>query len=207
MVARRQEIAFVSDATGEDEIHVGPATAASRPSRSPRAATPTSTNCSGRPIARRSSGRDKKLRLQFVDVETKKVTLVDQAKAWEIRDFAWSPDSKWVAFARPEDDAQQDLAVLAGTDKTHEVTDGWYDAGNPAFSADGKYLFFVSARDFNPIYSQTEWNHAYRDMARIYFVTLAKATPNPLRPEACDDVAGRERRTDKKKDKPKAGRR
>src|SRR6185437_311598 len=42
-------------------------------------------------------------------------------------------------------------------------------------------LFFVSKRDFKPIYSETEWNHAYRDMARIYLVTLAKTTPSPFR--------------------------
>ncbi len=43
---------------------------------------------------------DKKLRLQFVDVNTKKVTLVNQAEGFETRDHSWSPDSKWVAFAR-----------------------------------------------------------------------------------------------------------
>ena len=83
--------------------------------------------------------------------------------------------------------------------KSTEVTDGWYASGSPAFSADGKYLFFVSARDFNPIYSSTEWNHAYRDMSRIYFVTLAKATPNPLRPKLDDDP---EPKKEDKKDGP-----
>ena len=44
----------------------------------------------------------------------------------------------------------------------------------PEFSGDGKYLFFVSERDFSPIYSATEWNHAYADLARIapYAVTV-----------------------------------
>ncbi|HRZ77550.1 MAG TPA: PDZ domain-containing protein, partial [Bacteroidales bacterium] len=64
-----------------------------------------------------------------------------------------------------------------------QVTDSWYDAGDPVFSEDGKYLFFVSDRDFSPIYSATEWNHAYGDMSRIYMVTLAKATANPFAPE------------------------
>ncbi|MCD4737309.1 MAG: PDZ domain-containing protein, partial [Bacteroidales bacterium] len=63
------------------------------------------------------------------------------------------------------------------------VTDGWYASGDPAFSPCGKYLFFSSARDFNPIYSWTEWNHAYRDMQSIYFVTLQKDAENPLGPE------------------------
>ena len=53
-------------------------------------------------------------------------------------------------------------------DKHFAVTDGWHDSLHPEFSGDGKYLFFVSERDFSPIYSGTEWNHAYADLARIY---------------------------------------
>src|SRR5205823_7826830 len=111
-------------------------------------------------------------------------TLVDRAKAFEIREFAWSPDSKWVAFTRPEVETLQKVYLYSlESGKSHEVTDGWYTAGSPAFSSDGKYLFFVSARDFNPTFGQTEFNHIYRDMSKIYLVTLAKATPNPLRPK------------------------
>ncbi len=51
------------------------------------------------------------------------------------------------------------------------------------FSDDGKYLFFISARDFNPIYSQTEWNTAYNDMSKIYLVTLSADTKSPFAPE------------------------
>jgi tricorn protease len=64
-----------------------------------------------------------------------------------------------------------------------ELTDTWHASSKPTFSTDGKYLLFTSARDFNPIYSQTEWNHAYRDMSRIYLLTLAKETPSPFAPE------------------------
>jgi len=48
--------------------------------------------------------------------------------------------------------------------------------GQPEFSSDGKLLFFVSARTFNPTYGQTEFQHIYGDMTKIYFVTLAKDT-------------------------------
>jgi len=71
--------------------------------------------------------------------------------------------------------------------KTFEVTDGWHFSSQPAFSSDGKYLFFVSNRDFNPVYGGTEFNHIYQDMARIYFVTLAKETESPFKPKS-DEV-------------------
>ncbi len=67
------------------------------------------------------------------------------------------------------------------------VTDGWFAVGNPEFSSDGKLLFFVSARSFNPTYGQTEFQHVYNDMSKIYFVTLAKDTKSPLAPRS-DEV-------------------
>ena len=192
-----KSVAFISDATGEDEIHVGPADG-SAPAKAVTANADTYRyEITWSPDSKKILWADKELRLQFVDVETKKVTLVNQAKAWEIREYVWSPDSKWIAFGRQEVEMLNKVHLYSlESGKSVEVTDGWYASGSPAFSADGKYLCFVSARDFNPTYSQTEWNHAYRDMSRIYFVTLAKATPNPLRPKLDDEPA--EKKDDKK---------
>src|SRR5207253_7571131 len=51
-------------------------------------------------------------------------------------------------------------------------------------------------RDFSPTYSQTEWNHAYVDMQRIYLVTLAKATRHPFAPKS-DEVGEKGDKSDK----------
>ena len=103
---------------------------------------------------------------------------------WEIREYNWSPDSKWIAFSENSNNSVNKIHIY-GLDKgdIHQVTDNWYNAGSPAFGTEGKYLFFVSARDFNPTYSWTEWNHAYQDMNAVYFVTLQKDTPSPFEPE------------------------
>ena len=192
-----KQIAFISDATGEDEIWIDRRrTAAASRRSSPRGGDTYKYELHWSPDSKKILWADKKLRLQYVDVATKKVTQVDQAKAWEIRDFVWSPDSKWIAYARPEEDgdAARSISTRVEQDKATAVTDGWYASRRAGFSGDGKYLFFVSARDFNPIYSATEWNHAYHDMRAVYFVTLAKETPSPFKPKS-DEV---ETRTDPK---------
>src|SRR5205807_246562 len=84
---------------------------------------------------------------------------------------------------------------------SYPVTDGWFSSNNPAFSGDGKYLFFVSDRDFDPLYSKVEWNHAYHDMGRIYLVTLAKDTLSPFRPQS--DEVGPDKETKKDDKEPK----
>ena len=52
--------------------------------------------------------------------------------------------------------------------KEYPVTDKWYNSSSPVFSADGKYLIFSSARDFNPTYGSLEWNHVYNNMYCVH---------------------------------------
>ena len=83
--------------------------------------------------------------------------------------------------------------------ETFAVTDGWFDSGGPAFSADGKYLFFISDRTFNPTYGQTEFNYSYSNMSKIYLVTLAKETKSPFEPKS-DEVKIKEAAKEPAKD-------
>jgi len=177
-------IAYVSDKTGEDEIYIRNQDGTGEPLQLTKNADTYKYAVIWSPDSRNLLWADKMLRLQYVNIETKAVTLVDKATAGEFTDYNWSPDSKWIVYTYPgrRSVSRVYLYELASKTKT-AVTDTWYDAANPVFSNDGKYVFFTSNRDFNPIYSWTEWNHVYTDMSRVYFVTLAKATPNPFAPE------------------------
>jgi len=179
-----QYIAFISDRTGEDEIWLVKQDGSSEPVQITKNGDTYKYSVIWSPDSKKLLWSDKLLRLYYVDIDSKAITLADQAKSWEFREYAWSPDSKWITYIFPERRSVSKLFIyeLASKNK-YPVTDGWYDASSPAFSSDGKYLFFASNRDFNPTYSWTEWNHAYTDMSRVYFVTLAKDTPNPFAPE------------------------
>jgi tricorn protease len=185
-----KSIAYVSDASGEDELWV-----ASQDGKGAAQSVTTGGDCykyspAWSPDSKKLLWSDRKQHLQLIDIGTKQVKQVFQSPIAEIRDYNWSPDGKWVAYARPEaDDRQRVYLYSLDQDKTFPVTDGWYAASQPCFSGDGKYLFFVSNRDFNPTYSRTEWNHAYVDMQRIYLVTLAKETPSPFKPKS-DEANG-----------------
>ncbi|MFA6541595.1 MAG: PDZ domain-containing protein, partial [Bacteroidota bacterium] len=194
-------ISYISDQTGEDEIWIRPQDGIGEPIQ----ITKNSDNYKYQPYWSPDSKKllwaDRAQRLQFVDVETKKVTLVTKSDVWEYTDYAWSPDSKWIAYANPEPDVMQKIKLYSLDSKESiDATDGWYSSGNPVFSSDGQYLFFASDRNFNPTYSQTEWNHSYQDMSGIYFVTLAKDTKSPFAPKS-DEVAVK--KEEKKKDEKK----
>ncbi len=155
----------------------------------------------GRPTRRKSFGRTRSSACSTWTWTRRQVHPVAQAKAWEIRDEVWSPDSRWVAYSQEEADGLGRVYLYSvEQDKTFAVTDPWYGSFGPAFSGDGKYLFFISNRDFNPVYGDLEFNYTYRDMARLYFVTLAKDTPSPFKPKS-DEVE--QKKVAEAKDEPK----
>ena len=209
-------IAYVSDQSGEDEVWIRPQDGSGEPRALTSGADTYKYDIVWSPDSKRIAWTDKLNRLQFVEVESKQLTLVAQSEAFEIRDFTWSPDSQWLAFTKPEVRRFANIYLYGLAQKNQvPVTDGWFDVGSPEFSSDGKYLFFVSERSFNPSYGQTEWNHTYSDMERIYLVTLAAATKSPLAPKS-DEVKPRDDKaavsgteaqaaSDKDKDKDKDG--
>jgi len=193
-------ISYISDATGEDEIYIRTQDGLSEPVQ----LTKNSENYKYQPVwspdARKLLWADRAQRLQYVDIDSKSVTLVASSKVFEYSEYCWSPDSKWISYTNPERDGEVKIKIYGlDTKAATDVTDGWYASYAPEFSADGKYLFFVSDRSFTPTYSQTEWNHSYQDMAKIYFVTLAKDTKSPFAPKS-DEV--KMKPDTKKTDKP-----
>lgn len=177
-------IAFLSDLNGEYEIYIQKSDG-SEPRRQITSGADTyKFGIKWSPDSKKILWNDKKMRLQYVNIETLEITLVDQSPIWEYSGGDWSPDSRWIAYTNPQPYGMSNIILFdTQTRSKTEVTDNWYASSQPTFSTDGKYLLFSSSRDFNPIYSQTEWNHAYRDMSKIYLITLASDTPSPFAPE------------------------
>ncbi|MFH2096154.1 MAG: PDZ domain-containing protein [Bacteroidota bacterium] len=177
-------IAYLSDASGEYEIYLQKQDGSEAPVQLTKNADTYKYSLKWSPDSKKLIWSDKKLRLLYVDIDTKAVVQVDQSDKWEFNGYDWSPDSKWIAYTL-EQQGSMSVIMLYKLDskKKFPVTDNWFESSRPTFSKDGKYLFFTSSRDFNPVYSATEWNHAYTEMDRIYLVTLAKETPSPLAPE------------------------
>jgi tricorn protease len=172
-------ISYISDKTGEDEIYIQTQDG----SLPPVQITSGSSNYKYQPVwspdSKKIMWSDRNQKLHYVDIDTKVVTEIDYDPYGEFGDNEWSPDSKWIVYGkRNENRFAQVYLYSTEQKKSFVVTDNWYNSGNPVFSSDGKYLFFISTRDFNPTYSWIEWNVSYSDMGGIYFVTLNKETPS-----------------------------
>ena len=126
---------------------------------------------------------DRKNRIVEVDIASKAKRTVMQNPEGEFYEVNYSPDSQWITYTKSGANNMSVIYVYHLTSgKEYPVTEKWYNSSSPVFSTDGKYLIFSSERDFNPIYSQTEWNHAYNRMGGVYMAMLANDTPSPLLP-------------------------
>ncbi|HNX98085.1 MAG TPA: PDZ domain-containing protein, partial [Candidatus Aminicenantes bacterium] len=179
-----QWIAYSSDESGEYEICVRPADG----SGSPRQLT-AGSHIWRYPLRWSPDGRmllfsDKNQWLSILDVDSRKVTPVDQARRYDITDYSWSPDSRWVVYTKDGSNGQDAVWVYSlATNQVTQLTDARFADGTPVFSADGRYLFFLSNRTFNLEFSSFEFNYLYHKATRIYVAPLTRDTPPLLPPK------------------------
>ncbi len=191
-------IAYNSDVSGENELYVRAQDGKGEPQQLTSSADTYFYQPIWSPDSKKLLWSDRMQRLRFIDVASKAITQVDQDPYGEIAGYNWSPDSQWITWARPEENNGLKVYLYSLAEKKPvAVTDDWYSAGDPNFSDNGKYLLLTSGRDFDPIFGQEDFAHVYRDMSRVYLVTLAKETVNPVGPRS--DEVGQDEKKDKEK--------
>ncbi len=172
-------IAYFSDETGEYEVYI-------RDKDGKEPAKQLTKNSSSwkfpavwSPDSRWLLFSDKSRKLQLLEVATEKIVVVDRADRNDIRDYTFSPDSAWVAYSRSGSNGQEAVWVYSLSEKKPiQLTGNTFNEYNPTFSKNGKYLFFMSDRDFNLTFSAFEFNYLYTRATRIYGAALTGDVPN-----------------------------
>ncbi len=201
-----RSIAYLSDASGEYEIYVrahdgrGPARRITSDGDVWRFAPVWS------PDGRKLAYADKKLRLRWVEVDSGRTVDVDTSTQNEITEYTWSPDSRMLAYTKIDDTRLSSIWLHdAETRRTSKLTQSTANDSNPQFDPDGRYLYFVSNRDFAGLtFSAYEFNYVYTNGTRIYAMQLAKDGPALNRPKL-DDLAEPAPETPKAATKPATG--
>lgn len=194
-------IAYISDASGEDEVYMMSADGNSSPIRLTQNGDNYKYGVKWSPDSKKILYSNRKQELWYVDVDKKESKKIHQSEVFEINQYNWSPDSKYVCFTNPERKNNSSIHVYSiENNKSQAVTEFWFQSYSPVFSSDGKYLYFVSERSFNPRYNNLEWNHAYFDLSKIYMLTLRKDVKNPFEPKS-DEVQIAEESNSKKEKK------
>ncbi|MEZ4860024.1 MAG: PDZ domain-containing protein [Caldilineaceae bacterium] len=187
-------LVLISDEPGEEVIEIYPSDPQLEPRQLADLDIGRAVDVKMSPTHDRMALTNHRNELLLVDLEHATVTVVDRSPYRGIAGFAWSPDGRWLAYgygATPkttairlyrltnpeaEDENLRSSAVYTVTQPVlHDI--------EPAFDPDGKYLYFLSQREFNPVYDGLHFELGFPWGMRPYLVTLQVELPNPFIPQ------------------------
>ncbi|MEX1279212.1 MAG: S41 family peptidase, partial [Acidimicrobiia bacterium] len=121
--------------------------------------------------------------LLVVDVAKGSVTEVHENRYRWIGGTSWSPDGRWLAFAAHDSELTSAIHVHdTKQGRTHRVTaPGLYDYA-PAFDPKGRYLAFLSHREFMPVADLDFHDYGFPADGKPYLVTLRADLTAPFSP-------------------------
>jgi tricorn protease len=184
-------IAYLSDPPASTSSTCGRRPAARRGGSPPTAECGSFVRI-GAPDSKKLAYGDRQQRLRILDVASGALTDADRGTREDLDTFAWSPDSRWLAYEKSHDNRIPGIAVYSLDRKqAFPLGDGMTADSSPVFSADGKYLFFLSNRDFNLTFSAFEFDYLYTGATRIYAAALTPDVP-PLFPPQSDEEKAKE---------------
>ena len=191
-------IAYVSDATGEDEIYLIAQDGSGAPEQLTTGGQAMRYAPEWSPAGTHLAFGDKDGRLYVIDVETKAVIDVADEARGPLRDYVWSPRGGYLAFSMSDPTGFDSIYVWRLADRElHRITGEFFHEWNPAWDPDGDFLYYLSDRQFAPQLGSFEWNYLVDRETGIYALALRRDVEHPLPPESDEvEVTGGDEESD-----------
>lgn len=117
---------------------------------------------------------------------------------------SWSADSRWLAYEKDLENRHTAIALYDSKEKKSEqVTSGFYDDEDPVFDPDGKYLYYRTGRNLEPLYSDLDNTWIYPNTSQLAAVPLRNEIASPLAPRNDEEKTKDEKEKEKDKEKEK----
>lgn len=189
-------VAWWSDASGEYELVLARADGSGEPRTLTALGAGFRYPLSWSPDSERAAFVDQVGVIRVVELESGELTRVEQSPMWlshgPLQGLAlnWSPDGRWLTWAFAEATYGSSVRLWdAETGQVHRVTSGFYNDSNPVFGTEGDYLYLMTARSLNPVYSAIQGTWIYPNATQIAAIPLREDVPSPLAPRNDEEVA------------------
>jgi len=182
-------IVFVSDAGGEEELYTVPADGSAEPTQLTSGNRTRFYRPRFSPDGEHIAVSDKDGVIHVIRANARGgLKRVARDEGWRNRDYTWSPAGDWLAFSLTEPSGLRALHLYSvADDEVRRISDGLHSEYEPAFSPDGRFLYFLADREFAPQISGREWNFATNRVTGIYALMLDASADNPFAPEDAEE--------------------
>ncbi len=121
--------------------------------------------------------------LVFIDLKTRQQKLIDRGLAGPIDGFDWSPDGEWVVYSVSVSLKTSALKLWkVGSESPVQISEPVLDDYAPVFSPDGKYIYFLSQRIFDPVFDSLQLEMGFPSSVKPFLITLRKEQASPFIP-------------------------
>ena len=119
--------------------------------------------------------------LLLLDTAKQKFKVLDKSPFERIGRPAWSPDGNWIAYSFKDSKTTQIIRIVnIQTGLVQDVTKAVLSDDEPVFDSDGKYLYFISNREFSPVYDSVLFDLSFHHSRKIYVIVLQKNGKSPF---------------------------
>ena len=139
---------------------------------------------------------DKNWELWLYDVQEKTQTKVDESPFDRFRDLTWSSDSRWLAYVGSAGNENSQIKLHhVDTQVVTQLTTDRYSSYSPAWSSDGKWIYFLSDRHLKSLVGSPWGTHQpepfFDRKTKIYQIALTAGLRSPFAPD--DELFGGEK--------------
>jgi tricorn protease len=120
--------------------------------------------------------------LSIVDVDAGTAEVIHRSPFRWIGGTAWSPDGRWLAFCARRTETTQDLLLYDTAEaELHAVGKSAFVDDRPSFDPDGRFLFYLSSRVFDPVPDSVFHDYGFPSSTIVMIAPLQSGTPVPFR--------------------------
>lgn len=181
-------IAFVSDRSGEDQVYQVDQDGSGQAVALTDSLRTHLRSLVWAPDGQRLAVGDKDGRIQVLRVADRKLEPVAKDLQDGDVDLAWSPDGQFLALTLSNPNGMDSLHVWSAADgRTRQITPDDYPVKSPAWDPQGRYLYFLSRRDYGSQLSELESDFAVAGNWGLFALALRKDVAHPFPPRS-DEV-------------------
>lgn len=136
------------------------------------------------PCGKKFAYLNNRCEIGIYDLESDKVHIVMEKQFWSFTSLSWSPNGRYLAFDKAitaNSDSSKAIFVADTEDgyKVKQITEMQTYDHSPMFDKSGKYLYFLSNRNFTPVYDELRFQLDVANSMKPFVVALQDSLENP----------------------------